>query len=165
MMTTATILSWALAAAPVQQPSAEFADELESVDVTGTSDEFQLVAYDATGDPIGSVALWTDGSETHIASDFADGYEEVVIIDEDVRNDSTLAPGVVAERAQAMLDLLEQSDPRAGKVSCALAIAATAAACANPVLLAAVLVCVGSAYHTACACGEFIGPKPPEDWC
>jgi hypothetical protein len=133
--------------------------------VTGTSDEFQLVAYDATGDPIGSVALWTDGPELYIASDFADGYEEIVIVDDDVRNDSTLAPGIAAERAQAMLDILAQSDPQEGKVSCALAIAANVAACANPIALAAVVVCAGSTYHTACACAEFIGSKPPEDWC
>jgi hypothetical protein len=139
-MTTATILSWVLAAAPEHQPQTEFADELASVEVSGTSDEFQLVAYDATGDPIGSVALWTDGAEMHIASDFADGYEEIAILDEDVRNDSILAPGVATERAQSMLDILAQSDPQEGKV-------------------------MGSTYHTACACAEFIGTEPPEDWC
>jgi hypothetical protein len=165
IVTSTTILSWVLAAAPVPQPSTEFADELESVEVIGTSDEFQLVAYDATGDPIGNVAFWTDGSETHIASDFAVGYQETVIVDDDVRNDSTLAPGVAAERAQAMLDILAQSDPQAGKVSCALAIAGNAAACAGPQALAAVLLCMGATYHTACACAELLGTEPPEDWC
>jgi hypothetical protein len=53
-MAATIILSWVLAAAPEHPPSTEFADELESVEVTGTGDEFQLVGYDATGDPIGS---------------------------------------------------------------------------------------------------------------
>jgi hypothetical protein len=165
-MFTATILSWVLAAAPQPQQPTEFANALDHVEVVGASGEFVIWAFDANGYAVGAIAYWVAGNGIHIASDFADGYEEIVIVGERVEHDSTLAPGVAAARAQAMLDVLAPSDgPQESKIGCALSVAGAAIHCPGAVLLVPGLICLASIYDMACNCAEYVGPKPPEGWC
>jgi hypothetical protein len=165
-MTTATILSWVLAAAPEPStPTTEVSDlVIARVEMIDTGD-VQLVAYDTAGEIIGSVALWTVESRMYIASDFEDGYDEIEIIDGRASRTSTLPDGVAPTRVSAMLDLLAQSDPQEGKISCGLSILGTAIACAGSAALLPAIGCVTGTYEVACHCAEFIGPKPPEEWC
>lgn len=164
-MFTAPILSWVLAAAPEASTQTD-ALEIARVEKTDTGD-VQLVAFDTDGEVVGSVALWSEDGRLHLASDYADGYEETVILDGRARRTSTLPDGIAAERAQVMLDILASSEPQAGKVGCGLGVFLAIAAC-HPASVAALIgaaACPGAVYHAACECAQYVGPKPPEEWC
>jgi hypothetical protein len=167
-MIAATILSWALAAALDPQPPTEFNDDLAHVEMIRTGDDVQVVAYDSAGETIAVLAIWTDEDRSHIASDFTDGYEEIVIVgDEVVHRDSSLAPGVAGTRARAMLDLVAPHDPQEGKVGCVLTILTSVAACSPPSVATTIgaFSCPPSVYLALCECAEFLGKEPPEEWC
>jgi hypothetical protein len=91
-MLTPTIISTVLALAPpTDLPPPDFSVQLDSVEFIDGGDDVQLVAYDASGEIIGSIAFWRDrGGGLHVLSDYGDGYAEVVIVDGEATIATTL---------------------------------------------------------------------------
>jgi hypothetical protein len=161
-----TIISTVLALAPpTDLARPDFGSQLDSVEFIDGGEDVQLVAYDAGGEVIGSIAFWRDrGGGLHVLSDYGDGYAEVVFVDGEATITATLAPAVVGDRAALIGDRLyhEGHGPK-GKpwASCAFSVLGTAASCA-----AATPICPLTAIPLACNClplivKEWEGKKCP----
>jgi hypothetical protein len=73
-MTTATILSWVLAAAP-ESPTPPRADfDVADVEVSTGPNSTQLATFDADGDQSGEIVVWADAdNQIRLDANFADG--------------------------------------------------------------------------------------------
>jgi hypothetical protein len=82
MYTTAVISTVLALAPPTELAPPDFGSQLDTVEFIDGGEDVQLVAYDAGGEVIGSIALWVDERERiHLVSDYGDGYAEVIAVD------------------------------------------------------------------------------------
>jgi hypothetical protein len=156
---TPTIMSTVLALAPpTDLAPPDFSAHLDSVEFIDGGEDIQLVARDANGEVIGSIALWVDErGRIHVLSDYPDGYAETVIDSESVLIDATLSPTAVMGRAAQFGERLYRDwgqDPQEGVGSCAFSVVATAGSC-----VAATILCPISAIPLACNCVPLIVPE------
>lgn len=140
---------------PTDVAPPDFADQLDSVDVTVSDSDVVVLAFDSDGEAIGSLALWVDGDgRTWITADYSDG-SAVLIIDpftESVTREGDLPDDVLAERADAILIAAEDpAQPAAKKHKWST--------CAGKTVLAGFgcwvggpLGCVYGAVKASCAC-------------
>jgi hypothetical protein len=81
-------------AVPPEPP--DLSDRIDRTEFYGTSTEAQLVAYDSAGEVIGTLAIWEAEGEIILASDYGDGYAEIVVVDgRAVVEGSNLDPSVI----------------------------------------------------------------------
>ena len=97
----------------------------------GDEYDVQLIAYDAAGEVIASIALWVDsGDRIWIDSDYEDGFAEVMIVDGRATLDSTLAPETLTKRTRLIMSYVEPGGPQAAKpMGCALFAAGAVITC------------------------------------
>jgi hypothetical protein len=132
----------------VQAPISGFSAQLDHTEILVGGDDVQLIARDHQGAVIGSIVLWVeaDGS-TWAMSDYADGFAVAMIHpDGPIRLDGTLAPALVADRAERMVSTL---DPAQAKwFRCTTILAVMVGSCASGNLT----TCPRSAITAACEC-------------
>jgi hypothetical protein len=162
MFTTAFISTALALGPPTELAPPDFGSQLDAVEFIDGGEDVQLVAYDAGGEVIGMIALWVDERErVHLASDYGDGYAEIVVVDGVATVDTTLPPEVTRERAQLMLARLDPSATR-GKpsaVRCATTIAIGVGACSPVVGGAIVVTCPAAVFLAFCECAELLEIK------
>jgi hypothetical protein len=158
-MFTPAIISTALALAPpTELAPPDFGSRLDTVEFIDAGEDVQLVAYDASGEVIGMIALWVDEHErVHLASDYQDGYATFILVDGEVTIDATLPPDITRERAELMLLTMDYGglagDAKPTVRDCARAIAAAAAMCGLTGGWAVILCPVGL-YDVGCECAK-----------
>jgi hypothetical protein len=146
-----SLLSTVPGSTPPNVAPPDFADQIEQVDVTVSDTDVVIDALDASGDPIGSLALWVDeNGTTKIAADFADGYALFGIDPSsgNVRRESTIGSEVVAERIEVMLAHLDETAESNSWGECGWKAAVAGFGCAT----ARPFLCVGGGIKAACAC-------------
>lgn len=158
-MLTATILSALLAGSPGADATArDFAAQLDHAEFVSDED-LQLIAYDARGAVIGTIALWLDErGRVHLVSDYADGYANVLVVDERATIDATLAPEVIRERADLVLSKLlsgSSNPPRRSPLVCAATIASAVGLCAVGGAVV-VITCPAGVILALCACAPVL---------
>jgi hypothetical protein len=163
MLTPAVISTVLALAPPTDLAPPDFSVQLDSVEFIDGGEDVQLVAYDAGGEVIGSIAFWaSEDGAVWVVSDYADGYTVVAISPAgDVRTESTLSPDVTAARAIVIGERIDPDSVQEGKGACALSAAGTVISCA-----AASWWCPFTAISTACNClplivKEWEGKKCP----
>jgi hypothetical protein len=122
-MLTAAIFSWVLAPAPVSQPPTEVrAPDILTIDVERSDDTAQITARDINGEISAEMFIWLDGDgRTRLNATWPDGlYVSVIADGETVTVDSDNQREATA-RMQEIHDFLQQTDPQAGPVPCAVA--------------------------------------------
>jgi len=94
-------------------------DAIDRVETIADGDA-QLVAYDAAGVVIGTLAVWQDSrGRIHITADYSDGSAKLVVVDgELVSFVSDLEPATLAHRNALMIAHLSPDDQQAGWVMC-----------------------------------------------
>jgi hypothetical protein len=157
-MYTPTVISAVMALAPpTDLAPPDFGAQLDSVEFIDGGEDVQWVAYDASGEVIGSIALWVDEhGHIYLASDYGDDYAEVVVVDGEATIDATLPPDVTSERAELMLITMEHgglaSEAKPTIRECAKAVAAAAGLCALPGVR--IVACPFGIYDAACECSK-----------
>ena len=136
---------------PTEVAPPSFDRDLVRAELVSSDTDAQLIAFDVAGIVLGSIAVWVDDDgQVNLVADFGDGCVTTTIIDGRTATESTLAPGLVQHRMNAMLEVLEVADyedPQANKWRCAVAIAGVVLACAKPSF-----GCPIALYGAACAC-------------
>jgi hypothetical protein len=160
---------------PTDVAPPDFAERLNSVDVTMSDGDAHLVALDSDGAVIGTLSIWIDElGTTWIAGDYDDGYLLISVdpITADVTREGDLDESVAAERLEALIVFLgdqkptlpkgEKEKPKQSWAKCFIAAGGAAWGCyrLNP------WKCVGGSAAAACAClpktvKEFEGYKCP----
>jgi hypothetical protein len=170
-----SLLSVILLSSPSDIVSADFADQLDHVDVTVSDSDAMVFAYDETGGTIGSIAVWVDDTgTTWLAADYSDGYALVSVnpISREITSEGDLSEDVIAERAELIaLHFEESTADKPGKekpkpnhtwTKCAFYAAVTVARCIPPNPFG----CIAGSIKTACSCvpkliKEYEGYKCP----
>lgn len=132
----------------VDVPLSGFSAQLDHTEIIAGGDDVRMIARDHEGAVIGSIALWVepDGS-TWAMSDYADGFAVAMIHpDGPIRLDGTLAPRLVADRAERMVASLDSADARWFR--CTTILAVMVGSCASGSLT----TCPRSAITAACEC-------------
>jgi hypothetical protein len=178
VMLTESLLLTLLLSAPSTPPpelsAPEFDQRLAFAELTGNADELQLIGYDTNGEPIGTIAIWTDSrGAVHIEHDYQDGYASIVIIGDRPTVTGTLVPDIVSERAEYMAERLRASDePVSGpKARCARRLALAGVMCApllsgNPWGVGVgIVTCPYNVIEAWCKCAPLFGANTGADVC
>jgi hypothetical protein len=143
----AIVIAAALAATP---PTLTYAELEESPDTT------RVLVYDGDGRVAAEVAISQDlDGRPRIDAFFPDGVYLVAVTDGDNVLIDSDNPSEAASRLVAIHDLLAEQDGREGKLSCALGVVATTAACAGQFYLG----CGLGLYTTYCDCRHTANPE------
>ncbi|MFO7564355.1 MAG: hypothetical protein R6X02_17035 [Enhygromyxa sp.] len=129
---------------------ASFSMGLDHTQIVDGAGDVQLIAHDHGGAVIGSITLWveSDGT-TWVVSDYADGFSVAMIHpDGHLRIDGSLAPTLVASRADSLVASLAGDDSPGGRIECARRVSAMVGSCGTGSLVA----CPRSALAAACEC-------------
>jgi hypothetical protein len=124
-MTTATILSWVLAAAPGPSTPTDKTPprNIESVELDRSEDTVQITARDSEGEVSAEIVVWGREGEVRFDALFPDGlYLSVVTDGETVTVDSD-DPQEAAVRVGEIHDFLMQTEPQEGPAQCGGAVA------------------------------------------
>lgn len=151
-----TLLGSPATLAPPHEP--DFAKRLESADITISDSDVLITAFDHVGRPIGTIAMWTDErGAIHLESDYDDGYAATIVLN-GVQIEATLPPEIIAERAQLIVDLLDEpgSGPVEGWAACAGRTALAVGACTAASW--SVILCGASSFLAACECIPLVVP-------
>lgn len=157
-MTPSIVLTSVLAFTPPPPTTVTFDNQFDHSELIAGDDELQLVAYDHTGEVIGSIALWVNPEgATGILSDYGDGYALVLVTPEgEVLTDTTLPRDVAMERADLIASHLDPYDPVQAKwLKCAAFTGALVATCAT----GSIWACPFTAILAACECLPQLEPK------
>jgi hypothetical protein len=93
-----------------------FESELAEVVVEEGEAGVELLAYDAEGVIIGILALWVDDDgDVHVASEYDDGYGDVVIVGEVPYVQTSLPLATIEARAGLITDVLAATRPARGR--------------------------------------------------
>lgn len=162
-----TLALLAALTATAEEPD-NLAAAIEQAEITGTESEVQIVAFNARGEIVGTIALWLEpDGRLVLASDYADGYAETVVTDRRAQTEATIPPEAIAARADAMVGALDGRRTRADLLGCALSAGTAAAACSPPSVAAGVGVvgCAAGVYLAACVCLPLfdVHPECPGD--
>ena len=148
-------LSGSSVAAP-SNPTSNLAFESNLADVTIEDGDLgvELIAYDDAGGVIGLLMLWVDdGGDVHIASEYDDGYADVVIIADVPHVQADLPLATVEARARLISDVVASTGtgPQESWFTCGLRAGLAVAACSGAGL-ALVAGCPTASAYAACEC-------------
>jgi hypothetical protein len=165
-MTTATILSWVLAAAPETStdkvPRAAF--DVADVELEQTATTAQLTAFDSDGETVAELVVWRDSvGQPLLAATFSDGLYMFVSLDGEAATIDSNDPAAVSERIAVVEDVLAATTTGANRWVCAGEILAAAFTCGTIGGPAGAAACALGAGLVACACIPLIAKDVPDD--
>jgi hypothetical protein len=156
---TATLISTVMALAPpTDLAPPDFDVQLESVELIDAGGDVQLIAYDASGEVIGVIALWVEDARTYLTFDYADGYADVVVVDGEAEIDATLPADEVQWRTNMMVARLDSEGVRGRPtaLTCAATIAAATALCLPAIGAPIIITCPAGVAFAVCECAPVL---------
>jgi hypothetical protein len=156
-MTTASILSWALAIAPASTPQSF---DVAAVELEQAADAAQLTALDSDGEVVGELVVWRDSvGQSMLSVTFSDGLYMFVSVDGE---DATIESENAAEVSKRIKQINAAISDTAGAewVPCAHAAGLAATDC----VLMRPILCGVATFIATCECLAWIDEGDTTCW-
>ncbi len=146
--------------APLTPDVDPFVAQLDHAEMVHDPFGLSLIAYDADDQTIGTITLQQfDQQVFSFESEYADGYAIVVVLGDDLTQESTLPAPVLEHRSRRIVDVLANNLQEKGKLGCAVTVSMAIGLCAP---LAAgqwwgVITCSGGVIKAWCECAPALG--------